>query len=98
MKRTVAALALSLLSALAFAQQAANLPKVDAEVRKVDAAQNRITLRHGDIPNVNMGAMTMVFRVKDPALLKDVKAGDKVRITADNVNGDLTVLTLEPAK
>ena len=98
MKRTVAALALSLLSALASAQQAANLPKVDAEVRKVDAAQNRITLRHGDIPNVNMGAMTMVFRVQDPALLKDVKAGDKVHITADIVNGDLTVLSLEPAK
>lgn len=98
MKRTVAALALSLLSALASAQQAANLPKVDAEVRKVDAAQNRITLRHGDIPNVNMGAMTMVFRVQDPTLLKDVKAGDKVHITADIVNGDLTVLSLEPAK
>ncbi|WP_399684860.1 copper-binding protein [Xenophilus sp.] len=97
MKKTLATLALSLLSACAFAQQA-DLPKVDAEVRKVDAAQNRITLRHGDIPNIDMGAMTMVFRVKDPALLKDVKAGDKVRITADNVDGALTLLSLEPAK
>jgi len=97
MKKTLATLALSLLAASAFAQQA-DLPKVDAEVRKVDAAQNRITLRHGDIPNIDMGAMTMVFRVKDPALLKDVKAGDKVRITADNVDGALTLLSLEPAK
>ena len=98
MKKTLAGLTLSLLAAAAFAQQGAGLPKVDAEVRKVDAAQNRITLRHGDIPNIDMGAMTMVFRVKDPALLKDVKAGDKVRITADNVDGALTLLSLEPAK
>lgn len=98
MKKTLATLALSLLAASAFAQQGADLPKVDAEVRKVDAAQNRITLRHGDIPNIDMGAMTMVFRVKDPALLKDVKAGDKVRITAGNVDGALTLLSLEPAK
>lgn len=97
MNKLFAALALTLFATLAPAQGSA-LPKVDAEVRRVDTANHRITLRHGDIPNVNMGAMTMVFPVKDPLLLKDVKAGDKVRFTADTVNGDITVMSLEPVR
>ncbi|WP_295531071.1 copper-binding protein [uncultured Pseudacidovorax sp.] len=78
----------------AFAQADAPLPQVDAEVRRVDVAQGRITLRHGDIPNLDMGAMTMVFRARDATLLKDIKAGDKVRFTARMVDGQLTVMSL----
>ncbi|RYY97314.1 MAG: copper-binding protein, partial [Comamonadaceae bacterium] len=75
----------TLLVAMAFvvpalAQNA--LPAVDAEVRKVDLGTQKITLKHGDIPNIDMAAMTMVFRVADPALLQKAKAGDKVRFTA----------------
>ncbi|WP_234197173.1 copper-binding protein [Pseudacidovorax sp. NFM-22] len=81
----------------AFAQTDVPLPQVDGEVRRVDAAQGRMTLRHGDIPNLDMGAMTMVFRVRDPALLKEVKAGDKVRFTAQMVDGQLTVMSLTVA-
>ena len=79
-----------------FAQAA--LPRVEAEVRRVDSATQKITLRHGDIPNIDMAAMTMVFRVRDPAMLDKVKAGDKVLITADKVDGNLTVMSMEPAK
>ncbi|MDN4587128.1 RND transporter [Xenophilus aerolatus] len=96
MKRLTISLAAALLASAAFAQAA--LPKVEAEVRRVDTATQKITLKHGDIPNIDMGAMTMVFRVKDPALLDKVKAGDKVLITADKVDGNLTVMSMEPAK
>lgn len=80
----------------AFAQAAR--PVVEAEVRKVDLDTQKITLKHGAIPNIDMGAMTMVFRVSDPALLQKAKAGDKVMFTADKVDGAITVMSLEPAK
>lgn len=70
----------------------------EAEVRKVDKATKKITLKHGEIKNLDMPPMTMVFQVKDAALLDKVKAGDKVRFTADKVGGAYIVLTLEPVK
>ena len=70
----------------------------EAEVRKVDLGARKITLKHGEIKNLEMPPMTMVFQVADPALLGGIKTGDKVRFTADKVNGAYTVLTLEPAK
>jgi Cu/Ag efflux protein CusF len=73
------------------------LPMVDAEVRKVDSDAQKLTLRHAEIPNVDMAAMTMVFRVRDPALLQQVKAGDRVRVTVDRIDGALTVMSVEPA-
>jgi Cu(I)/Ag(I) efflux system protein CusF len=66
-------------------------------VRKVDTDAKKITLKHGDIPNLDMTGMTMVFRVSDPALLARVKAGDKVQFTADKVEGALTVMSMVPA-
>lgn len=70
----------------------------EAEVRKVDLAARKITLKHGEIKNLEMPPMTMVFQVPDPALLGGIKVGDKVRFTADKINGAYTVLTLQPAK
>lgn len=84
-------------SATATATATAN-DMTEAEVRKVDLDTQKITLKHGEIKNLGMPPMTMVFRVKDPALLTAVKAGDKVRFSADRVNGVFTVLTLEPVK
>lgn len=92
---TPLALGLAALSLAAFAQ--APLPVVDAEVRKIDTEQQKITLRHGEIANLDMAPMTMVFRVKEPALLQKLKPGDKVRFTADKIDGALTVMTLDPA-
>lgn len=70
----------------------------EAEVRKMGLGARKITLKHGEIKNLEMPPMTMVFQVSNPALLGGVKTGDKVRFTADKVNGAYTVLTLEPAK
>lgn len=71
---------------------------VDGEVRKIDKEAGKITLKHGPIPNLDMPGMTMVFRVKDPAMLDSVKAGDKVRFSAEKVAGALTVIQLTPVK
>ena len=70
----------------------------DAEVRKVDLEAKKITLKHGEIRNLDMPPMTMVFQVKDPAVLAQVKQGDKVKFTAEKVNGAYTVTSIEPAK
>jgi Cu/Ag efflux protein CusF len=71
------------------------LPTTDAEVRKVDVPSRKITLKHGEIKNLDMPPMTMVFEVRDPALLSGVQAGDTVRFTADKISGRYTVLGLE---
>ena len=70
----------------------------DGQVTKINTKENKITLRHGPIKNLDMDSMTMVFRVKDPAMLKQVKVGDKVKFEADRVNGRLTVIKMEKAK
>lgn len=79
---------------VAAATAQAPLPEVDGEIRKVDAEAGKLTIRHGPIGNLDMGAMTMIFRVKDPAMLTQVQAGDKVRFTVDRVDGLLTVTSL----
>lgn len=71
---------------------------VDGEVRKIDKKEGKLTLKHGPIPNLEMPDMTMVFRVKDPAMLDRVRVGDKVKFAADNVNGVLTVTNVEVVK
>jgi Cu/Ag efflux protein CusF len=67
----------------------------DGEVRKVDKETKKITLKHGPIQNLDMPAMTMVFQVKDPAMLDQVKAGDKIKFAADKINGAYTVTRIE---
>ena len=73
-------------------------PMSEGEVRKVDKDAGKITLRHGPIPSLDMPPMTMVFRTADPAMLDRVKAGDKVRFTADKVGGQYTVTSIETVK
>jgi len=68
----------------------------DGEVRKIDKEAGKITLRHGELKNLNMSAMTMVFRVKDPAMLDQVKVGDTVRFAAERVGGAITIVELLP--
>lgn len=65
------------------------------EVRKVDLDAKKITLRHGPLENLGMPPMTMVFQVSDPELLKQVKAGDKVRFAAEKSGGAYVVTHLE---
>jgi uncharacterized cupredoxin-like copper-binding protein len=70
----------------------------EAEVRKVDMDTKKITLKHGDIKNLDMPSMTMVFQVKDPAMLDKVKAGDKVLFKAEKSNGAIVITDLQPSK
>jgi Cu/Ag efflux protein CusF len=69
----------------------------DGEVRKVDKENGKLTLRHGPLNNLDMPGMTMVFQVRDPGMLDKLKTGDKVRFSADKVDGKLTVTHLEQA-
>lgn len=76
-------------------QAAAPAELTDGEVKKVDKETGKITLRHGELKNLNMAAMTMVFRVKDPSMLDQVKVGSKVKFAADRVNGAVTIVQLQ---
>jgi len=71
---------------------------VDGEVQKIDAPAGKITLKHGPIKNLDMDGMTMVFRLKDPGMLKGLKVGDKVKFEAERVDGQITIIKLEKAK
>lgn len=70
----------------------------DGEVRKIDKAAGKLTLKHGEIRNLDMPGMTMVFQVKEPALLDQVKVGDKVKFRAEKVAGVYVVTAIEAAK
>ena len=65
------------------------------EIRKIDTANGKLTIKHGPLDNLGMGAMTMVFAVKDPAMLSQVKVGDQIDFVADRVDGTLTVAKLQ---
>ena len=96
-KLAAAALALSV-----FASSAASAQEemVKGVVKKVDAGAGKITLTSGPIKSLDMDEdnMTMVFRVKDPAMLKQVKVGDKVQFEAGRVNGEIAVTSLQKSK
>ena len=69
----------------------------EGEVRRIDKEAKKITIRHGPIQSLDMPAMTMVFQVKDPAMLDQVKTGDKVTFEAEKVGGAYTVTRIVPA-
>ena len=93
MRNTLLAMALCLAAASTAWGQALTA----AEVRKVDTAQARITLRHGEIKNLDMPPMTMVFRVKDPRLIEKLAPGDKVLFSAEKIDGNYVVTVIELA-
>jgi len=108
---TLAALLITALAAPAYAQQQdadhsahhvaqlkTDAALADSEVRRVDKDAKKLTIRHGPIQNLDMPAMTMVFQVKDPALLDKVNAGDKIKFSAEKVGGAYTVNQLEVVK
>lgn len=70
----------------------------EGEVKKVDLQAQTITLKHGPIKNLDMPGMTMAFKAKTPALLGKVKAGDKVKFSAEMPNGALTVTAIDVVK
>ena len=90
------AIAFALSSAAAMAQA----DMVKGEVKKIDESAGKITLKHGPIKNLDMDedGMTMVFRVQDPAMLKQVKVGDKVQFQAERATAGITVTKIEKQK
>jgi Cu(I)/Ag(I) efflux system protein CusF len=66
-------------------------------IRKIDREQGKVTLKHGEIKNLDMPGMTMVFNVKDKAVLEGLATGDKVRFRATQDGGQLLVVELVPA-
>ena len=98
MRKTL--MAAAAVAALLMTAAAASAQSADGEVRKIDEAAGKITLKHGPIKALDMtdDSMTMVFRVSDPAMLKQVKVGDKVKFDADRVNGQITVTKIQKAK
>jgi Cu(I)/Ag(I) efflux system periplasmic protein CusF len=84
---------------LAFALPVFAQSLADGEIRKVDKDAKKLTIKHGPIPSIDMPAMTMVFQVKDPAMVNQVKVGDKVKFEAELLPGGRTVVTrIEVAK
>ena len=86
MKKIIIAFLVALSSTLALAQAPAK-EMTDAEVRKVDKDAKKVTLKHGPIKNLDMPAMTMVFQVKDAALIEKLATGDKIKFTAEQQQG-----------
>jgi len=94
MKRAIALFAgLAAVSTLALAQ----LPTAAGEVTKIDKANARVTLKHGEIKHLDMPPMIMVYRVRPPQLLDGVAVGDRVRFAAERIDGNYTVTALTKA-
>lgn len=91
------ALLLAIPSAVS-AHEGQDHPVVSGKVTKVDESAGKITIAHQAIPNLQMEAMTMVFKAADPGMTKKVKPGDPIKFTADRVNGELTVTEIEKAR
>ncbi|PZP90223.1 MAG: RND transporter [Variovorax paradoxus] len=103
----IVAAALLSFSGLVSAQQATTAastaaptgtPLADGEIRKIDKENQKLTIKHGPLKNLDMPGMTMVFQVQDPAVLEKLQVGDKVQFTADKIDGKFTVTTLEAAR
>ena len=87
-----AAFTAAVMVTVALAQSAA----IDGEVKKIDEGTGKITLKHGPAKSLGMDEpMTMVYRVKDPAILKQINVGDKVSFEAENVDNRYTVIKLQ---
>jgi Cu/Ag efflux protein CusF len=93
MKRLLAGLAATVLSVAAWAQAASAV----GEVTKLDKANGRVTLKHGELKELDMPPMTMSFRVREARLLETLAVGDRVRFTAEKLNGQYTVTALNKA-
>lgn len=92
----ILSLSIALGAGVAFAQAV----MVKGEVKKIDETAGKVTLKHGPIKNLDMTdeSMTMVFRVQDPAMLKQVKVGDKVQFEAERASAGITITKMQKAK
>lgn len=82
---------------MAHAQSSAEAPLVEGLVKKVDKAAGKLTISHGPLPN-GMPAMTMAFKVKNPAWTGQIKEGSKIRFAAESIDGVMTLVRYEAVK
>lgn len=97
MKKLIPAALLALASTLAFAQAPGARSMTDGEVRKVDKAASKVTVKHGPITSLDMPAMTMVFQVRDATLLDKLATGDKIRFAVEQQQGAYVITAVEKA-
>jgi Cu(I)/Ag(I) efflux system protein CusF len=71
---------------------------IDGVVKKIDKTAGKVTVTHGPLTNLNMPAMTMVFRVKEAVWLEQMQSGGKIRFIADSINNTLTIVRFENVK
>lgn len=76
----------------------ADADMTQGEVRKIDRENRKLTIRHGEIRNLDMPPMTMVFQARDAKLLDGLKAGDKVNFKAEKIDGTYAVTAIEPSR
>lgn len=101
---SIAALSLSLSGGAgaqtAGAAAAASSPSemAEGEVRKVDKENQKLTIKHGPLKNLDMPGMTMAFQVKEETILDRVQVGDKVRFLVEKLDRKLTVTKLEGSR
>ena len=99
MKKLIQTLAAIAFAVALHAPASAQADTVQGEVRKIDESAGKITLKHGPIKSLGMEeGMTMVFRVKDPAMLKQVQVGDKVQFEAEQAASGYTVTKMQKSK
>jgi Cu/Ag efflux protein CusF len=97
MKKTMMMVAVALSLTMALSAWSQSL--IDGTITKVDTSAGKITIKHGPIKKFDMeDGMTMVFRAQDPAMLQAVKAGDKIKFDAENVNGQFVVTKIQKSK
>src|SRR6266446_1799469 len=97
--RPIATLILALALSAASQSAVAQSDLIDGQVMKVDQSAGKITIKHGPAKRLGMeSGMTMVYKAQDPTLLKAVKAGNKIKFDAEQVNGQYTVTKIEMAK
>ena len=92
---TFATIKINFNKTVAMTVNAQSLPEVRGEIKKIDLEQNKLTIKHQEIPNLGMPGMTMVFKVDSAIKITDLAAGDQILFTVDKVNGAMTVLTLK---
>ena len=102
MKKTISALLFAVLAMLCISATDWSLAQsdlTDGLVTKVDPSANKITIKHGPMKKFDMeDGMTMVYAVKDPAMVTAVKAGDKVKFDAEHLNGQFIVTKIQKVK
>jgi len=107
MKKLLFVTALALVAAPALAQHAGHGTAkpattaagelADGEVRRIDKARGAVLLKHGEIKNIGMGAMTMSFKLKDPKMADQLKEGDKVKFAVEQKGEDLIITSIAKA-